>query len=181
VNINRHTGCGLVVWDIYATDIQGNLVGEQHAYNIVTDLGRESMILQNFGLGGSSFVYLGAGASSTAAAHTDTHLLYEHTADAQRKTLTNSSGNSLSASDVVADTYTDALGNNYYRKLVMKAIYLVDDPNTGPFQEYGIFSVSTLPSTPDGVSGVMWDRMVADTAITKSGTVQITVNITVWL
>ncbi len=129
-------------------------------------------------------VAVGAGSGSTAAVHTQSQLVYELIGNsayspAGRKTLTNTTPVALTASDVTADTYTDGLGNVYYFKITVQAIFPSDDLNNGaPFREYGLFSTVTLPGTPTGTSGTMFNRFVGGSNIDKDSSTQITVNIT---
>lgn len=162
------------------------VLSEEDKTNLIVDTGRTDVLDLLFNLTGqAALVGLGVGASSTAAVHTDTRLNYEYTATdsaagpTKRYTLTNTSGAALSASDVVSDTFTDGLGNTFYKKIVVQSIIPTTDPNVGqPFQEYGLFTSQNLPATPTSTSGLMFNHLVAASAIIKDGSTQIVVQIT---
>lgn len=182
--INVHSSPMWVIWNIKAIrdDV---IIHEETKENIVVDNGRADILNLIFGLGASAvMVALGAGACSTAAAHTDAHLNYEYTMTASTPTndrypLTNTSGALLTSGDITNISVTDGLGNTYYRQIVVQATIPITDPNVGqPFQEYGLFSSVACPATPTSTSGTMFNHLVATSAIIKDGSTQIVVQIT---
>lgn len=169
-----------VTWNIIVRDEEGNLVSEREMTNLVVNTGRDLLLKDLFMLSGSSgVVCLGVGASTTAAAVTDTRLTHELIGNATRKPLVNTSNAALSGSDIVAETTTIG-GVVYYKKLVCQATWDVTDGNNGnQFGEYGLFTTATLPGTPTGTSGIMFNHLIDFTPPTKSASNSITAVVTV--
>lgn len=172
-------------WNIKAVNIHtGEVTYEETQKNLIVDTGRADILNLLFGFSGVTLVAMGAGASGTTAAYTDTKLYYEYptTASGTRYALFNQNGIALSGSDVQQNTFVDTTEspNITYRYVIaIQATIPANDPNNGnPYQEYGLFSVNTLPATPSSTSGTMFNRLVANTAIIKDNSTQIIVNIT---
>lgn len=151
--------------------------------NVVTDNGRNMTANCVFGLSASAtLVALGAGACSTTAVHTDTRLNYEHILNAQRKTLTNTSGALLTNSDVGAASFSDSFGEPYYKKITIQSVYdgSVDSNVNQPFQEFGLFTTTALPATPTSTSGTCWNHLVNGSPITLTSSTVLTIQVTVY-
>lgn len=169
----------LAQWHIKAINECGEVVHEEKKENLIVKTGRADVLQLLFDLSGVALNAMGAGACSTAATVDDTRLNYEHILNPTRKDLTNTDGDPLDVADIVDETYTDGLGNTYYKKLVLQATYAAGDLNNGhPFQEYGLFSTATLPGTPTGTSGVMFNHLVAASPISKDATITLLVIVT---
>jgi len=159
----------------------GVLVSEHTNENLITNVGKNLDFDRLFGFGLAAINALGAGASATAAAISDTRLTYELIGNASRKTLTNTSGAALSNADIVAETITIS-SVTYTQKLVVQAVYGTGDGNNGqPFQEYALFNTTTNPATPTSTSGVMLNHFIDGSSILKSGSNTITVQTTLRL
>jgi len=171
-------------WRIIHTDnITGEVLYESEDKNVVVDNGRALNAYDVFGLGASATVIaLGAGACSTAAVHTDSHLNYEHILNATRKTLTNTSGAALTTPDVVSTSFTDSFSEPYYRKITVQSVFNgASDGNVNqPFQEFGLFTTTVLPGTPSGTSGTMYNHFVANSAVILTSTTTLTVQCTIY-
>ena len=153
-------------------------------FNVITDNGKQFMWNTLFALAGSgNFNSLAYGASSTAATHTDTRLVYEHQLDPTRVPLTNQAGTVVTSGSVVAlSTFTDV---SYTPNVVYYTTATVMGTITGsttlnvnqPVQEVALASTRTLPSTPTSTSGTIWNRFVlgAPTVLTSTTTLQIIV------
>lgn len=162
------------VFHIVKTDnITKEVLFEEKVENLVTKVGREDILNFVFAAASaSSFIYLGAGASSTAATVNDTRLTYELIGNANRKTC--------SVGAVSTGTYTIS-GNTYYKTVALSSSYDGDtDGNAGQtFREYGLFNINTLPGTPTSSSGRMFNHLVAgsDTTLSPGTTITITINV----
>lgn len=157
----------------------GEIVHEEEAKNIVVKVGKDDMLRLLFGLSGSSYVALAAGACSTAATVDDTQLNYEHILNPSRKSLTNTSDVALSASDIASEDYTEDTCD-FHKKITVRGVYETGDANNGhPFQEYGLFTTDVLPATPTSAQPTMFNHFVAATPITKDASTEIVVDITV--
>lgn len=164
-------------WKVTVRDAEGNLVGDEEHGNIVVDLGRVETIKDIFGVGAiSGFLYLGVGSGSVAAAATDTTLGSEITlvsvppgSLADRVNLTDSTGNPIDGTDVVADATVPP----YRQKIVVQGVYATTDNNGTTFQEFGIFSSDTFGA------GTMLNRFVLGSPISKTSSISVTVQITI--
>lgn len=166
-------------WHLIARDKEtGLIVHESEEKNLVTIIGKGILLGRLFGLSGvGAMVALGVGSGSTSAANGDTRLATEAIANATRLALTNSAGAGLTSGDVVTDTQTIG-GVIYYQKIVVKGVMLAGDANTGNIQEFGLFDTSTLPGSPTGTSGNMFNHYVAGSAINKTTSIEIDILIT---
>lgn len=135
-------------------------------WNVVTDGGRALMANNLLHLPGSGFALYGAmGSGSTAATHLQDRLVYELIADGTRPLITNQDASVLSTSAVTVTTYTDNDYDPPYEYYVQAAIRFDMDGDTSanvgaPIQEVGLNTVAACPSTPTGLSGVLWNRYV---------------------
>lgn len=137
-----------------------------------------------FGLSGVSMVALGAGVSSTVGSTSDTNLGSELIANATRLPIgkTSSTAGSFVALDSssVVDDVTIISGVTYEKKLECRAIFPTTDGNNGnPFRRYALFSTNTLPGTPAGTSGTMFNVYVAGSDINKDASTEIDVDVTI--
>lgn len=166
-------------WKITERDLLGNIVTEKESENLVVNSGRNLLIYFLLGFtGASSVVALGVDASSTAAAVTQTQLVYELRGNPTRKSITNTSNVALSASDIVLETTTIG-STTYYEKIVLQAQFAAGDGNNGNvFNGYGLFTTTTLPATPTASSGIMFNRFVDPAPITKTADNSITIQVT---
>ncbi len=169
-------------WD--TLDIVGDVVHESHGTNLVVNTGRSQLLGTGFipsASGTTGFYYLGVGASAVAAAVTDTRLTYELIGNPSRKTVTDSSGNVPSPSDI--QTQTTIVGTcSFYQQLVLQAIFTSSDGNNGTtFNEYGLFTSTTLPGSPVGTSGTMYNHYIDPSPAFKSSTNQVTAVVTIYL
>ena len=184
----------LCEWHIQAIKTStGELFHEEEDKNIVTLGGRSNAIALLFGLGGSSYIALGAGACSTSALYNDSRLNYEHILNVNRKIPTNQAGSPLSKADIVAETFTDGTGTTYYQKIIIRAQFVgASDANVNqPFQEYSLWSgtvggVSPCPPTPFGFGSQgsaqpysMFNHFVAASAIPLTTDVTLIVDTTI--
>lgn len=171
-------------WKIIHTDDEtGEVLYCEESPNVVVDGGRALTANCLFGLSASGvLVALGAGACSTAAAHTDTHLNYEHILNATRKTLTNSSSALLTSADIVTTSFSDGYGEPYYKKIVVMSVFTgASDNNVNqPFQEFGLFTTTTLPGTPTSSSGTLWNHYISASPVTLTSTTTLSVLITIY-
>lgn len=170
-------------WDIshIVTESEFLLYKESDKRNLVTTVGKDDVLALILALDGSGPIIAGAaGACSTAADASDTHLNYEHILNSQRMTLTNTSDLPLSSSDIQSDVVTID-GCEYTRKIVVRYRYdgSTDANVNQPFQEYALMSSITLPGTPTGVSGTMFNHYVAAAPIVLESTTTIIVDITI--
>lgn len=177
-------------WTIKALR-DGQVVQEEVTDNLIVDDGRTNMLSLLFNLTGqAALVSMGVGACSTAASHTDQRLAYEYThtgntPSTNRYALTNTNSLTISASDIVSDTFVDTSETpniTYYKKLVVQAVIPSTDPNVNqPFREYGLFTNTACPSTPTGTSGLMFNHLIANADIIKDNVTQILVQVTLRL
>lgn len=168
-------------WNIKAVR-DGVVIQEETKENLITNTGRVDVLDLLFGFGaGQPIIAMAAGACSTAAAVTDTRLNYEYSLlSGTRATLTNVSNVAISAGDVVAETITIG-ADTFYEKIVVQATYPanISDPTNGnPYQEYGLVSNASCPGTPTGTSGILFNHLVAGSAIVKDASTQIIVVVT---
>lgn len=152
-------------------------IAEGTNFNVITDAGKQLMWNTLFALAGSgSFNSLAFGASSTAAVHTNSQLVYEHQLDPTRVALTNQSGTVMTSGSVVAlstfnDTSFTPTVSYYTSATVMGTIVGSTTLNTNqPVQEVALASTRTLPTTPTGVSGTIWNRFVLGAAVVLTNT-----------
>lgn len=169
-----------VSWRIIERDPQGVILSDRELDNLVLNTGRDLIFRDLFAFSASAVIaFCAVGSSNTAATVTQDRLQYELIGNASRKTLTNTSGAALSASDIAAETTTIS-GCTYYKKLTVQTIYDTSDGNNGQiFNEYGLNTVSTLPANGLALSGIMFNRLVDPNPITKSASNTITVQITI--
>lgn len=158
----------------------GVVLSEVEGTNLVTNDGRILLFECLFALAASAgVVAMGVGASSTAAAVTDTHLAYELIYNPTRQLLTNVSGAQLSGSDIVDDPVTISTVN-YYKKVVCQAQWSSADlNNNNQFGEYALFTTNVNPSTPTASSGKMFNHYIdpAPTIKTSLNAIQLQVTI----
>lgn len=177
-------GSSLVTWRVIKTcNITGDVLHDSGHHNIVTDNGRALEINNLFGLGSSGIIVaMAAGASSTAAIHTQSQLVYELIGNASRKTLTNTSAALLTSADIQTISYTDGYGEPYYRKLTVQSIFNgASDGNVNqPFQEFALATSTTLPATPTSTSGVIYNRYVNASPVILTSTTTITVQVSLY-
>lgn len=127
---------------------------------------------------------MGVGSSSTAAAATDVHLGSENLNQGGgdtytvRPTLNNTSGAPLSSTDIVDDPQTIG-GIFYQKKIIVRGRYLTTDLPSTTFAEYALFDTATLPGSPTGTSGVMFNHFVAGTPITKTTAIEVDIDTTI--
>jgi len=170
----------LATWKIIEHDYHGRVVSEKELKNMVVNTGRELLLKCLFMTAGSAGVIaMGVGASSTAAAVTQTSLVYELTGNGIRKPLTNVNGNPLSAADILSETVVIS-SNTYQRKLTAQSVWDTGDGNNNNiFAEYGLFTVLPTPGTPTASSGIMYNRLVDPSPTLKTGANSITAQVTV--
>jgi len=172
----------LVQWDILTHDLEGKLLSESSATNLVVNTGRTQLLGLAFVPSLSSsggFYSLGVGASAIAASVTDTRLTYELIGNSTRKLLTDTSGLTPTNTDIVLETTTIG-GCTFYEKIVLQAVFSAGDGNNGAtFNEYGIFTSNALPASPTGISGNMFNHYIDPSPVTKSGSNQVTAIITI--
>jgi len=159
------------VWVVTVRDRQERIVRREVCHNIITDLGRESILKQWAGIaGGLNFIYLGVGDGTTAAAATQTALVNELTGNADRIYVTDKSGGSLDSGDIETDTGTPP----YRRKIILRGVYGLSDGNNGQdMQEFGLFSSDTF------ASGTMGNRFVLGSPIPKTSSISVTIETTI--
>ena len=176
----------VAVWKIQEHDVNGNLISEREMKNLITNSGRTQFFRNLLALTASGgFVALGVGASTTAATVSDTRLTYELIGNAARKPLTNTSGAALSPSDIVTATTTIVLNATstatFYQNISCQAVWNSGDLNNGnQFGEYGLFTTATLPGTPTGTSGTMFNHLIDPNPTFKSAANQITGIVTLY-
>ena len=115
------------------------------------------------------------GVGSDATDPTDatlTHLKSELITGTVRKSLISIDDDAL----VLGDIVTDVVGSNRKRINVKYVYPQVDALNGSTFAEFALFSVSTLPGSPTGTSGVMGARFVPATAFNKDPSFKVTMN-----
>lgn len=153
-----------------------------YGHNLVVNTGRTQLLSLAFVPSASSiggFYYLGVGASATAAAVTDTRLTYELIGNATRKTLTNTNGNQPTSADIQLETITVS-GCTFYEKIVLQATYTTGDGNNNnTFNEYGVFTSATLPVSPTGTSGTMFNHYIDSNPAFKASTNQVQIAVTI--
>lgn len=171
-----------VNYHIVQTDKEsGEVLYEVESPNLVVRLGREYVLRGLFNLSPTSFLYMGAGASSTAATIDDTQLEYELIGNVSRKTGKNTSGGSITAADILSGTYSVG-GGTYYELLPIQVTYdgSTDGNVDATFTEYALFDSATLPGTPTATSGKMFNRYIPPglgTTLTSSTLLTVTANI----
>lgn len=170
----------LGIWKVIEKDPYGQIVDEREISNLVVNTGREMLLRTLFMVGASAgVVAMGVGASSIAASVNDITLTYELTGNGIRKTLTNTSGAALSASDIVVEVVT-INSVTYNRKVVAQAVWqLSEGVNGNVFGEYGLFSTVVTPTTALGTSGVMFNHLIDPSPIPKTGANSITSQVTI--
>ena len=147
-------------------------------------MGKAQLLNRLFALGASPIIALAVGSSNTAAAATDTHLGSENLNTGGgdtytvRPTLTNTAGASLSSGDIVDDPQTIS-GIFYQKKIIVRGKFLTTDLPGDTFYEYGLFDTTTLPGSPTGVSGTMFNHVVVGTPITKTLSIEVDCDTTI--
>lgn len=169
-----------VTWRIIERDLEGNVVSDHEATNIVVNTGREQTFRNLFAVGASGpFIAMGVGASATSANVTDTRLTYELIGNPSRKLLFDKTNGSLDNADIESETVAIS-GVTYYRKLVVQSTWDSTDSNNGnQFAEYGIFTTTTLPGSPTGTSGVMFNHFIDPAPIQKTASNSVTAQVTI--
>lgn len=158
----------------------GVILSEVEGENLVTNDGRDLLFKCLFMLAASAgVVSIGVGASATAAVVTDSRLTHELIYNPTRKPLTNTSGAALTSADIVSDPVTISTVN-YYKKVVCQGEWLSGDLNNGnQFAEYGLFTTATLPGTPTGTSGIMFNHYIDPAPTIKTALNAIQLQITI--
>lgn len=133
--------------------------------NVILDPGAQTVFYNMFGMAGSAvFQFFAYGASSTAAVHTQSQLVYELIADGTRPKLTNIDTTPLSASAVSLTTYSDVTYTPayvYYRQCAVLASIAATTANANqPVSEIAIVTALACPATNTGSSGIYLDRYV---------------------
>lgn len=155
-------------------------------HNMVVDTGRINSMkgILPFTTSPVTMVAIGAGVCSTAEDYAQDRLIYELIGNAARKDLTRTTdslaiaSNPLTNSDIVSEVVTIG-GFTFRKKVVLQAVYdFVDSNNGNTFREYALFSTATLPGTPTGLSGVMYNRIVDPSPIPKDINTKIIIQIT---
>lgn len=170
-------------WNIKAVR-DGEVIHEETKTNLIVDNGRENILNHAFGFTASGTINsMAAGACSTAADEPDYRLGYEHILNGTRAALTNQASSAVVFADIVSEQYVDGLGNVYRKKLIVVATYAAGDANNGhPFQEYGLFTSLSVPVNPAPSTaqqtGIMFNHLVAGSPITKDGSTEIVVTVT---
>lgn len=170
-----------VTWRIIERDIDGNIISDHESTNLVVNTGREQALRNLFAVGASGpFISIGVGASTDAASESQTHLVHELIdGNPGRKTLFDKNNNTLDNADIETDV-TAISGVTYYRKLVVQGTWdSTDSRNGNQFAEYGLFTTTTLPGTPSGTSGIMFNRFVDPAPIFKTSSNSVTCQITI--
>lgn len=177
-----------VVWRLIEHDLEGNVLRDFTKHNLIVNSGRTQAIENLLGLTASAAVVaIGVGASTTAAQVTDTRLTYELIGNAARKALTNTSGATLSPSDIV--TYPSGVtivlnassSATFYQSITCQAVWNSGDGNNGnQFGEYGLFTTATNPGTPTSTSGIMYNHLIDPSPTVKSSGNSITAQITLY-
>lgn len=151
-------------------------------WNVVTDTGRQLLAYNLLNLPGSGWALYGAmGSGATAATHTQDRLVYELIGDTTRPLITNQDASPLSTAAVTVTTYNDTSYIPTYSYYVQAIVRFQMDGDTSanvnkPIQEVGLNTVAACPSTPTGLSGVLFNRYVYDTPTTLSaGTIFIAI------
>lgn len=174
------------VWKITEHDLKGNVLSEREIKNLITNAGRTQFFRNLFALTASGgFVALAVGACTTAATVADTRLTYELIGNAARKPLVNTSGAALSPSDIVTSKTTIVLNATstatFYENMSVQATFLSGDGNDGnQFGEYALATTATLPGSPTGTSGTIFNHLVDPNPIFKSAANSITAVCTVF-
>lgn len=151
--------------------------------NLVTKAGRVLTANNLFAMGSSGIICsMAAGACATAATVNDTRLTFELIGNATRKRLTNTSGASLSSSDVTAGT-TVISGYTFEESLTAQAAYETTDGNDGNyFGEFGLTTTLTLPVSGISTSGTLFNHLIipGGTPILKQAGVQLLALVTLY-
>ena len=155
--------------------VTGEVLQYQADNNIIVDVGRDDVLRLLFAPTGSSYAYLAVGASSTAAAVTDTQLVHELIGNATRIDLTDSAGGSLESSDIQSE-----VSGSFRKKIVLRGFYdTTDGNNNHPFREFSICALDALPATPFAASGSIFNRFVlaSDQPKNSSNTIEILITV----
>jgi hypothetical protein len=141
--------------------------------NTIVDDGRKEVLKDLFGFGVvASFLAGSVGDGATFPTdNTRDRLVNELLGNAARRSVTDTSGAALDATDIVAEVS----GSNFW-KIIAQFVFLTSDLNNGStFAEYGLHSTTTNPGSPTGLSGVMLARYVPASSFVKSVAFQVTV------
>lgn len=169
-----------VTWRIIERDLEGNIVSDHESSNLVVNTGREQTFRNLFAVGASGpFICIGVGASATAATVNDSRLTHELIYNPTRKLLFDKTNGTLDNADIETEI-TVISGVTYYRKIVVQGTWdSTDLNNNNQFAEYGVFTSTTLPSTPTSTSGVMFNHFIDPAPILKTSANSVTAQITV--
>lgn len=145
-----------------------------HEPNLVVDTGRVQVAALLLGMSGAvNFVAHAVGEGTTNPDNADTRLETELIGNATRIALTDSAGSTLDTADITNDTSVSP----FRKKVIAQAIYPATDGNDGEtFSEHAIASTTTLPGSPTGTSGVIYNRFEPTSALTKTNGVPVTVS-----
>lgn len=167
----------VVAWNTF----NGEIVYQEHNKNVITTLGKSTMLSLLFGLTlGSSCVALAAGSGSTAANSADTRLATELIGNATRKaiggiTSTSSSFVPLANGDIVSDVEVIS-GITYEQSLSCLGIFPATDGNDGSaFREFALMDTLVLPGSPTGTSGHPYNHYVLGADVNKTTGIEIDV------
>jgi hypothetical protein len=160
-------------WELLVrNEITGEIVIRDSLPNLITNLGRDHVITRTCGGTGTvTFPYMGVGSGVTVPDYPDVHLTSELIAAATRVALTNTSGGTLDIANIAADTSVSP----YRRKIIGQGFYDAPNANDGStFAEAAIFSVNTLPGSPTGTSGVMYNHFKFPNSFVKDANLSAT-------
>ncbi len=163
-------------------------INEGTNFNVICDNGALLVLNTMFGLAGSgTYTCMAAGACSTAAVHTDTHLNYEFSwLSGGRKVLTNTDGTALTSAKAVGlSTYNDTTYTPSYTYYTLAQVMATwngtsdSSVQNQPFQEFGINTLTSLPASPTSTSGTQFDHYVfaSPVTLTASTTLAVTASI----
>jgi hypothetical protein len=162
-------------WKITRIDDEtGKVLSVSEDHNLITDVGRIELIKLLLGFtaaaSGNPFIAMGVGACATAADYADTRLTYELIGNATRKQLEDVSAEVINATADASDIESETLqvagpesGDlwKFRKKMRVRGTYASADLNNGnTFREYGIFTSLTLPGSPTGTSGIMFNHFI---------------------
>lgn len=166
-------------WMRLREDTSGEILKEQHAYNVITIDGRKNAMNLLLGLGGGTITALAIGASGTAANENDHGLTYELVGASPRLPFTNLAGATISTADYTSQTISDG-DLFFYNYITLVSISTANDGNTGqPIQEIGLMTSSSLPSSPTTLSGTMFNHIVFGTPFIKTPNSNVEFQVTV--
>lgn len=157
-------------WTIIAHDLDGNEVYREEKTNLILRAARKDVLRFLFNVGSpvtTGYLYLGVGSGSAAAAVTQTALVAELVGNANRLSVTDTSGGSVDDTDI-----TQSTSGGFDQLITVQAVYPTGDGNNGSnFREYGLFSSATF------AMGQLLNRFVSASDIAKSSSLAITVQV----